>query len=86
MKLHAVLIAHHAVSCGVLTGEEGAARGDATRGGRIVARKISAFIGQTIEVVGLDERIAVDAEGIPALLVGRDKEDVGFQDQVGLCV
>ena len=79
MKLHAVLIAHHAVGRGVLAGEEGAARGDATRGRGVVAGEIGALSGQTVEVVGLNERITIDAEGIPALLVGGDEEDVGFQ-------
>ena len=79
MKLDAVLIAHHAVSRGVLAGKEGATCGDTTRCGGVVAGEIGALIGQTVEVVGLDERIAIDAESIPALLVGRDEENVGFQ-------
>jgi len=84
MKFHAVLVAHHAVGRGVLAGEEGAPRGDATRSGGIVARKIGALIGQTVEIGGLNKRITIDAEGIPALLVGRDEEDVGFQNRVGV--
>ena len=80
MKFDAIFVTYHTVGRGVLAGEERATRGDATRGGRIVAREIGAPIGQTVEVVGLDERIAIDAEGVPALLVGGDEEDVGFQD------
>ena len=39
--------------------------------------EVDALAGQLVQMGGLDIRIAVDAEGIPALLVGVEDQDIG---------
>ncbi len=71
------------MGCAVLPCEQGSAGGDATGSRGVGSRKIRALICQAVEVVGTNQWIAIDSEGVPALLVGSDEEDVGFQSRVG---
>jgi hypothetical protein len=67
----------HAVAAQVLAGKDGSAADGADRGGDEVVLEKSAARGEGVEMRGLQGGVADAAEGVPALIVGEDEEEVG---------
>ena len=65
--MHALVLAVH----------EARTAGHANRGDHVGLGEAHAVIGQLVNVRGLKDRIASDAEGIRPLIVGKQKDDVG---------
>ena len=78
LKVMVVMLeAIHAVAVIVLAGEDDGARRAAARGGAEGVGEARAVGGEGVEVRGLDDRVAVAAEGVEAMVVGDDHDDVG---------
>ena len=69
---------------GILPGEEAEAAGHAYGILHEAAVEVDALVCQSVEVGRVDVGIAVDAEAVPALLVGVDDEEVGTAHGAGL--
>ena len=80
------VVVRHAVDVAVLAGDQRGARGSAERIHHEGVAKAEAFAGEAIKVRGLQPREATlltlfllhDAQGVPALVVGEDVDEVGF--------
>ena len=74
-----IVVGGHPVVVGLNSGNQGSPRGNAHRAVRIGAIETNSFVGKTIEVGSADDRMAGAAECVGAVLVGGNKEDIGFR-------